>query len=70
MEMLMNFAEKVLSRKFLALILATVMFFMHSITSTEWMTIALTYIGAEGMLDMLVKAPKKDASIGDSTAKK
>ena len=47
--------EKIVSRKLLVWVLATVLLFNGSITSEEWTQISIGYVGIEGFADMIVK---------------
>jgi hypothetical protein len=49
------FLEKIISRKFFALVLSTVIFCLKMIDPSMWMAIVLSYMGVEGFSDMAVK---------------
>jgi hypothetical protein len=48
-------SEKILSRKLLVWIVATVFLGFGKITPDEWMSISLGYIGIQGVADMAAK---------------
>lgn len=51
--------EKILSRKLLAFGVSTWLFFVGALTEDSWMLITMTYIGGQGIVD-LMKAWKEE----------
>ena len=45
--------EKVLSRKLLAFGVSTWLFFVGALTEESWMMITMTYIGGQGIVDLM-----------------
>lgn len=51
--------EKILSRKLLAFGVSTWLFYVGALTEESWMMITMTYIGGQGIVD-LMKAWKEE----------
>lgn len=45
--------EKILSRKLLAFAVSTWLFFIGALTEEAWMMITMTYIGGQGIVDLM-----------------
>lgn len=48
-----NFLSKLLSRKLIVFIIATIGLFYSNISSSDWIIIASTYLAVEGGADMI-----------------
>ena len=47
--------ERFISRKFLAWITATVLCFVGTVTSGDWVAVTLAYIGSQALVDLAVQ---------------
>jgi hypothetical protein len=50
-----KFLDKIISRKLLVWITATVMMYGSKITSDDWVLICMIYLGSQGALDIVEK---------------
>jgi hypothetical protein len=50
-----KFLEKIVSRKLLVWITATVLMYGSKITSEDWVLICMIYLGSQGALDIVEK---------------
>lgn len=47
-----KYTERFISRKFLAWITATVLCYVGTVTSSDWVAVTLAYIGTQALVDM------------------
>jgi len=47
--------EKVISRKFLAWVTATVLALNHVVESSDWVAVTVMYIGSEALVDLAAR---------------
>ena len=57
-ELLDRYVEKLISRKFLAWIIATYFCYTKTITSDDWVSITMGYIGVQAFIDMALQWKK------------
>jgi len=50
-----KFTGRFISRKFLAWIVATVLCYVGHVTSGDWITLTIVYIGTQGAVDAVMK---------------
>jgi|TARA_R100000093_G_scaffold71737_1_gene48691 hypothetical protein len=53
-----NFMERIVSRKFLVWVTATVLAILGALASSDWVTISIVYVGTQGALDIARKLKK------------
>lgn len=58
-----SFLDKIISRKFFALIISTIAFGLHLITPDMWMGIVMTYMGFQGLSDVVEMRTKQKSAL-------
>lgn len=54
--------DKIISRKFFALVISTIVFVLKLITPDMWMGIVMTYMGVQGLSDVIeIRSKQKNA---------
>lgn len=62
-----KFLEKIVSRKLLVWITATVLMYGSKITSDDWVLICMIYLGSQGALDIVEKFLKAKNTTSTNT---